>query len=55
MKRRQLSIGLVFGAMAVFIAGLSQLDGNRIGQALLAVIFAVAVVLIVRWGNSAAA
>jgi hypothetical protein len=54
-RRQQLAIGLVFGAMALFIAGLNLLDGDRLAQSVIAAIYAVAVLLLARWGNRAAA
>ena len=50
-RRQQWALGLVFGMMVAFIAGLNMFDGNRLAQLVVAGIYAVAVVLIMSWGN----
>ena len=50
-NKRLAAIGIVCGLMAVFIAGMNLLDGNRTAQGFIAGAYVVAVVVVMRWGN----
>lgn len=51
MNRRQKGIGLAFALMVVFIAALNRLEGNRTGQIVAAVVYALTMIGLLRWTN----